>query len=49
MSADELARWTGFAWLDNLSKEAGKSMHTVLFWSTIALMLGTVVSMAVYR
>ena len=45
--SEQMGRWTGLAWLDSISKEAGKSMRAVLFWSTIALMIGSVASMVV--
>ncbi len=47
--SEQLARWTGLSWLDAISKEAGKGMRTVLFWSTVTLMLASVVSMAAYH
>jgi small conductance mechanosensitive channel len=47
--SEQLARWTGCQWLDTLSREAGKGMRTVLFWSTVTLMVGSVASMCAYH
>lgn len=46
---DQFVRWTGLPWLDGASKEAVKSMRTILFWTTIVLMIGSVASIAVYH
>src|SRR5438309_457007 len=47
--SEQVARWTGLHWLDDASKEAGKSMRLILFWCTIVLMVGSIVSIAVYH
>jgi small conductance mechanosensitive channel len=47
--SEQVSRLTGLAWLDDASKEAGKSLRTILFWCTIVLMIGSVVSLAVYH
>src|SRR5947208_15969699 len=47
--SEQIARWTGVQWLDDATKEAGKSMRLVLFWCTIVLMVGSIVSVAVYH
>ena len=36
---EQLVRWTGLAWLDGASREAVKGVRSILFWSTIALMI----------
>jgi small-conductance mechanosensitive channel len=46
---EQVARWTGFQWLDGVSKEAVKSVRPLLFWTTIALMAVSVGSMAFYH
>ena len=46
---DQVARWTACNWLEGISKEAVKSMRSMLFWTTIVLMLVSVVSMAAYH
>lgn len=46
---DTLVRWTGLHWLDGLSREASKGARTLLFWSTVALMITAVVSTFVYH
>jgi small-conductance mechanosensitive channel len=46
---EQVARWTGLHWLDRASKEAVKSMRSILFWSTVTLMIVSVVSMAAYH
>ncbi len=48
-ASEQLARWTGLQWLDAVSKEAGKGMRAVLFWSTVGLMVVSIVSMAAYH
>ncbi len=48
-ASEQLARWTGLQWLDAISKEAGKSMRAVLFWSTVTLMIVSIASMALYH
>jgi small-conductance mechanosensitive channel len=46
---EQVSRWTGLTWLDGVSKEAVKGMRAMLFWTTIALMVVSVASMAVYH
>lgn len=46
---ESAARWTGLHWLDGVSKEAVKGMRSMLFWTTVALMIVSVGSMAVYH
>jgi small-conductance mechanosensitive channel len=46
---EQVARWTGLHWLDSASKEAVKGMRSILFWSTVTLMIVSVVSMAAYH
>lgn len=46
---DQVARWTGIHWLDGVSKEAVKGMRSMLFWTTVVLMVVSVASMAVYH
>lgn len=46
---EQIARWTGLDWLDSASKEAVKGMRSILFWSTVTLMIVSVVSMAAYH
>jgi small conductance mechanosensitive channel len=46
---EHLARLTGIQWLDGFSKEAGKGVRAIVFWSTVALMLVSVASMAAYH
>jgi moderate conductance mechanosensitive channel len=46
---EQVARWTGFQWLDGISKEAVKSVRPLLFWTTIALMAVSVGSMVFYH
>ncbi len=46
---DQLVRWTGLHWLDGFSKEAVKGMRSMLFWSTVVLMVVSIGSMAVYH
>jgi small-conductance mechanosensitive channel len=46
---EQVARWTGLQWLDNASKEAVKGARSLLFWSTVTLMILSVVSVAVYH
>jgi moderate conductance mechanosensitive channel len=48
-ASEQLARWTGLQWLDAISKEAGKGMRAVLFWSTVTLMVASIASMAAYH
>ncbi len=47
--SDQVAGWTGLSWVAGISKEAVKSMRSVLFWSTITLMIVCVASMAIYH
>lgn len=47
--SEKLARWSGFSWLDTISKEAGKGMRAMLFWTTVTLMIVTVASMGLYH
>ncbi len=46
---DQVARWTGVAWLSNAGKEAVKGMRAMLFWTTVALMVVSIASMAMYH
>ncbi|MBI2808391.1 MAG: mechanosensitive ion channel family protein [Planctomycetes bacterium] len=46
---EQVVRWTGLQWLDGISKEAVKGMRSMLFWSTVVLMVASVASMAVYH
>jgi small-conductance mechanosensitive channel len=46
---DQVARWTACHWLEGASKEAVKSMRSMLFWTTIVLMVVSVISMAAYH
>lgn len=46
---EQVARWTGLAWLDGISKEAVKGVRSILFWTTIVLMVASVASMAIYH
>ena len=46
---DQAAKWTGFQWLDGISKEAVKSVRPLLFWTTIALMAVSIGSMVFYH
>src|SRR4051794_21774609 len=48
-TGEGFVRWTGMTWLDTVSKEAVRSMRSMLFWATIALMVGVVVSMVIYH
>ena len=46
---DRLAGWFGLSWLTSVSTEAVKSARAILFWSTIALMIGSAASMLIYH
>lgn len=46
---ENFVRWTGLHWLDGASKDAVHGLRTILFWSTVVLMLGSVASIAVYH
>ncbi len=46
---EQVSRWTGLAWLDNLGKEAAKGMRAVLFWGTVTLMIVGIGSMVAYH
>ncbi|MSQ95230.1 MAG: mechanosensitive ion channel family protein [Gemmataceae bacterium] len=46
---EQFVRWTGLHWLDGISQEAVKGMRSMLFWTTIVLMIVSVGSMAVYH
>ncbi|MSU77448.1 MAG: mechanosensitive ion channel family protein [Gemmataceae bacterium] len=46
---DQVSRWTGVAWLDNLAKESAKGLRAVLFWSTVLLMVAIIVAMVVFH
>ncbi len=46
---EQLARWTGLAWLDGISKEAVKGTRSMVFWTTVVLMVVSVASMAAYH
>lgn len=46
---EQVARWTGFEWLDGISKETVKSIRPLLFWTTITLMAVSVGSMLFYH
>jgi moderate conductance mechanosensitive channel len=46
---EQIARWTGFTWLEGVGKEAVKGMHSMLFWITVGLMIVMVASTAVYH
>src|SRR3989442_1767106 len=46
---EQVSRWTGLAWLDGASKEAVMGMRSMLFWTTVAMMVLSVTSMAVYH
>jgi len=48
-SGEWLASWTGLTWLDGASQEAIKSLRSVLFWATIVLMIGSILSVAIYH
>ena len=48
-SGEQIARWTGLVWLDSVSKEAVKGARSIVFWTTVALMGASVISMAVYH
>ena len=47
--SEQIVRWMGLRWLGRASKEAIKGMHSILFWSTVALMIVSVVAMATYH
>ena len=38
-TGEQFVRWTGLTWLETASREAVKSMRSMLFWGTIALMV----------
>ena len=46
---EQFVRWTGLAWLESFSKDALSGMRSMLFWTTIVLMIVSVGSMAVYH
>jgi len=46
---EQISRWTGLKWLDGVSKEAVKGARSLLFWTTVVLMVASVLSMAVYH
>ena len=46
---EQFIRWTGLTWLESASKEAVKGMRAILFWATIALMIGAVLSVVGYH
>ena len=46
---EQIGRWTGLTWLDKFGKEAFTGMRSILFWSTVALMIVSVGSMVVYH
>lgn len=46
---DELARWTGLHWIDGFSKEAVRRIRSLLFWTTLSLMLMTAVAGGIYH
>jgi moderate conductance mechanosensitive channel len=48
-TGEQFIRWTGLTWLESASKEAVKSMRSMLFWVTIVFMVLCVVSMGVYH
>jgi small conductance mechanosensitive channel len=45
----QLVRWTGLHWLDGVSKEAVRHVRSLLFWSTVALMVLAVISGSIYH
>lgn len=47
--SEQFVRWTGLSWLDGISKEAIKGTRTMLFWSTVVLMIASIASMAAYH
>jgi moderate conductance mechanosensitive channel len=47
--SEQVGRWTGLGWLDRFSKDAAQGIRSILFWSTVTLMVVSVVSMAVYH
>jgi moderate conductance mechanosensitive channel len=48
-TGEQFIRWTGLTWLESASKEAVRSMRSMLFWVTIVMMAVCVVSMVVYH
>ena len=47
--SEQVGRLTGSQWLDGFSKEAVKSVRSILFWATVGLMVVSVVSMGAYH
>src|SRR5207249_2332794 len=48
-SSEHLVRWTGLSWLDGIGREAVKGLRSMLLWSTISMMLLSVVATAIYH
>src|ERR1051325_4975135 len=48
-SGEHFIRWTGLHWLDGISREAVKGLRSMLFWTTVSLMIFSVVATAVYH
>ncbi len=46
---NQLVCWTGLHWLDGLSQEAVRRMRSLLFWTTLALMVLAAVASLVYQ
>ena len=46
---NHLVRWTGLHWLDGFSKEAVRHMRSLLFWTTLGLMIFAVIGGIIYH
>lgn len=46
---NQFVHWTGLHWLDGVSQEAVRRTRALLFWSTLGLMIFTVVASFVYQ